>query len=86
MESNYLLAQYEPSGKGILSVQLFALEAVKIPIETGKLEGEVVKGENIDQVTVTAGSEALAKVMVQEGYEAFTGNAGILPFQKLKKD
>lgn len=58
--SSYMIASYDISSQGILSIRLMRSETLAEDIRIGRIAGEVTPGENSDDVVLTADSEALA--------------------------
>lgn len=67
----FMIAHYNISGKGILSINMFSQGAIKRMIEEGKLKGRIEKGEYVDKVLVTSSSDELVAAIQKYGVEAF---------------
>jgi len=83
----FLIAHYNISNKGILSINMFLKSEIRRMIEEGKLKGRI---EN-DKVLVTSSSEELVAAIQKYGVEAFIyasigeskGEGQMLKFQRL---
>ena len=83
----FMIANYNISNKGILSINMFSQIAIKRMIEEGELKGQIKKGEYFDKVLVTSSSEELVAAILKDGLESFIFDfdveGEVLKFQRL---
>lgn len=79
----FMIAHYNISGEGILSINMFSQGAIKRMIEEGKLKGRIEKGKYVDKVLVTSSSDELVAAILKYGVEAFIFEGEVLKFQRL---
>ena len=84
-ESHYLLAHYNLSQEGILSISLFDQSAVERIIEEGLLKGEYkeINGKR-DLSKVISSSDEIASAILKKGVESFISKEDTVKFRKLK--
>lgn len=72
----YMIAIYDISGEGILSIRLMSWEALAEDVRAGRVAGKVESGKDWDDVLLTAESEALsAYVAAADPERIFRGTA-----------
>jgi len=90
----FLIADYNISNKGILSVNMFLQSEISRMIEEGKLKGRIEKGKYGNDVLVTSSSEELVAAIQKYGVESFIydsigegqGEGEGLKFQRLSNE
>lgn len=69
----YVLAYYN-AGRSRLDLSFFSQSKVKALMQSGELEGKIVKGAYTADVTVTAASSNLLSLISAKGVDAFVDN------------
>ena len=79
----FLIARYEISSKGILSVNMSSQSAIKRMIEKNELKGRIENRKYIDKVIVTSSSDELVAAILKNGIGSIISEDDIMKFQRL---
>lgn len=74
----YMIASYDISAEGILSIRLMSWEALAEDVRTGRVAGKVESGNDWDDVLLTAESEALTAYIASADLERIFRDAAIM--------